>query len=85
MQWISDAEFEQLDALDKLACTIHYKTRETPSGATEYYALSKDELALYLTGNRRDSPGVVVIHRDGTWRYDPNLPAKDMLAQPINK
>jgi hypothetical protein len=45
------------------------------------YALSNDELAIYTRIPRRLSPGVIVLHRNGTWRYDTELPAKDMLLQ----
>jgi len=44
-----------------------------------YYALSEDEIAIYLARPRHQSPGVLVLHRNGTWRHDLNLPADPML------
>jgi len=45
----------------------------------KYYALSNDEIAVYLARPRVASPGVIVLHRNGTWRYDRDLPANDPL------
>lgn len=45
----------------------------------KYHAINNDELAIYLAEHRRKSPGVLILHRNGTWRYDPTLPANDPL------
>jgi hypothetical protein len=45
-----------------------------------YYALSNDELAIYLARPRHKSPGVIVLHRNGTWCYDPSIPANDPMV-----
>jgi len=69
---------DQPDAFDELVKTIAFKT--PGPYPVKYFALNEDELALYFTPTRVDSPGVIVLHRDGTYRYDPNLPERDPMV-----
>ena len=46
----------------------------------QYYALSNDEFAIYIGRPRITSPGVIILNRNGTWRYDTDIPANDPMV-----
>jgi hypothetical protein len=68
---MTDEEFKQ--------CVQAIALGEFGTDKLPYYALSNDEIAIYLARPRSKSVGVIILNRNGTFRYDPTLPQNDPM------